>query len=52
MKKQEKIIFLGMLIILAGLVISAAGKLLTFIAVIIGGYFIVKGLLQLNKKKK
>ncbi len=52
MKKQDKLIFLGILIILAGLVINAVGKLLTFIAVIIGGYFVIKGLIDINKPNK
>lgn len=51
MKKQEKLIFLGILIIVAGLVINAVGKLLTFIAVIIGGYFVINGIIQLKKKE-
>ena len=50
MKKQNKLIFLGMLIILAGLAIREIGNLLTFIAVIIGGYFAIKGIIQLKKK--
>lgn len=52
MKKQEKIIFLGMLIILLGLIINAVGNILTFIAVIIGGYFVIKGIIDINKRKK
>ena len=52
MKKQEKIIFLGMLIIIIGLVIGVIGKLLTFIAVVIGGYFVIKGIIDINKTKK
>lgn len=52
MNKQEKVIWLGVLIILGGLIISAVGKFLTFIAVVIGGYFVIKGLIEMNKKKK
>ncbi len=52
MKKQEKIIFLGILIILAGLVINAVGNLLTFIAIVVGGYFVIKGVIDINKTKK
>lgn len=52
MKKQEEKIFFGMLIILVGFVIMIVAKLLTFIFVVIGAYFVIKGLIELDKIKK
>jgi len=52
MKKQEKIIFLGMLIILIGIVIKIISNLLTTIIVIIGAYFVIKGVINIDKLRK
>jgi uncharacterized membrane protein HdeD (DUF308 family) len=52
MKKQEKIIFLGMLIILIGIVIKIISNLLTTIIVIIGAYFVIKGVINIDNLKK
>lgn len=54
-KESRGLIFLGILILIVVFVIGVIGKLLTFIAVVIGLYFIIKGIIKMdksNKKKK
>jgi len=49
-KKEQKIIFLGILVILIAIIIKMISKLLTFAVLAVGVYLIAKGLLKLNKK--
>lgn len=52
MKKEERIIFFGMLLIIIGIFVKITSELLTFIIVIVGAYFVVKGIVNLKKIKK
>ena len=52
MNKQEKLIFLGIIIISAGILLKILSGLLTFIIIVIGIYFVVKGIIKLDKSKR
>jgi len=51
-KESRGLIFLGILILIVVFVIGVIGKLLTFIAVVIGLYFIIKGIIKMDKSAK
>ena len=52
MKKQQELIFLGIIIIIVGVLLKILSGLLTFIIIIVGAYFVIKGIIKLDKSKK
>jgi len=55
-EKNQRLIFLGILIIVIGfvigIIINLINNLLTAVIIVIGGYLVARGLIDFNKLKK